>query len=43
MTCLTFILGKWHEKKIEVRKIKEQQYIDFLIILVKNEYNEQNR
>lgn len=29
-TFLNFILGKWYEKKIELRKIKEQQYIDFL-------------
>lgn len=42
VTCLTFVLGKWHEKKIEVRRIKEQQYIDFLTTFAKTKCNEQD-
>lgn len=32
-TCFTFIMGKIHEKKIDLKKIKEEQYIDFLSAL----------
>lgn len=35
VTCSTFVLGKWHERKIELRKIKEEQYITFLTALLK--------
>lgn len=42
-SCFTFLIGKRHEKKVELRKIKENQYIDFLSALVKvkllNSYN----
>lgn len=34
-TCFTFSIGKIHEKKIELRKIKEEQYIDFLSALAR--------
>lgn len=34
-SCITFFLGKRHEMRIELRKIKEQQYIDFLTSLAR--------
>lgn len=34
-SCLTFTFGKMHEKKIELRRIKEEQYIDFLSSLAR--------
>ena len=35
VSCFTFTYGKIHEKKVELRKIKENQYIDFLTFLAK--------
>lgn len=34
-SCFTFTYGKIYEKKVELRKIKENQYIDFLTFLAK--------
>lgn len=39
-TFLTFYLGKRYEKKVELRKIKENQYIDFLSVLAKAKVHE---
>ena len=36
----TFLMGKRHEKKIELKKIKEEQYIDFLSTLAKAKVKE---
>lgn len=38
-TCFTFLIGKIHEKKIDLKKIKEEQYIDFLSALARSKSN----
>ncbi len=38
-TCLTVIIGKIYEKKMYLKKIKEEQYIDFLTALARGHSN----
>lgn len=43
VSVFTLVLGKIYEKKLELRKIKEEQYISFLCNIVKFKDDETNK